>query len=48
MAVFFRPAMISGTLRMKYSPLVAWNVVAGAVYVLSVEPAARGGPGLGR
>ena len=42
MAVFFTPAMISGTPIMKYSPLVAWNFVVGAVYVLSVGPAAYG------
>jgi len=33
MAVFFTAAVISGILRMKYSPLVVWNFVAGAVYV---------------
>jgi hypothetical protein len=42
MTVFFTPAMISGTLSMKRSPLVAWNFVVGAVYVLSVGPAAYG------
>jgi len=42
MAVFFTPAMISGILRMKYSPLVAWNVVVGAVQVLSAGAAADG------
>jgi hypothetical protein len=40
MAVFFTPAMISGTLRMKCSPLVAWDVVVGIMCVLSVGPAA--------
>ena len=35
MAVFFRSTMISGILRMKYSPLVVWNFVVGVVYVLS-------------
>ena len=42
MAVFFTAAVIPGILRMKYSPLVAWNFVVGAVYVLSVGPAAYG------
>ena len=34
--------MIPGILRMRYSQLVAWNFVVGAVYVLSVGPAAYG------
>jgi len=38
MAVFFTPAMISGIPRMKYSPLAAWNVVVGAVYLPSAGP----------
>ena len=42
MAVFFTPATISGIPRMKYSPLVAWNFVVGAVYVPSAGPAAYG------
>jgi hypothetical protein len=42
MTVFFTSAMISGILSMKHSPLVAWNFVVGAVYVLSVGPAAYG------
>ena len=42
MAVFFTPAVISGILRMRYSQLVAWNFVVGAVYGLSVGPAAYG------
>jgi hypothetical protein len=33
MAVFVTSAVISGILRMKYSQLVVWNFVAGAVYV---------------
>ena len=33
--------MISGILRMRYSPLVVWDFV-GAVYVLSVGAAAYG------
>ena len=42
MAVFFRSTMIPGILRMKYSPLVVWNFVVGAVYVLSAGAAAYG------
>ena len=42
MAVFFTSAMIPGILRMRYSPLVVWNFVVGAVYVLSVGAAANG------
>ena len=34
--------MIPGILRMSYSPLVVWNFVVGAVYVLSVGAAANG------
>ena len=34
--------MVSGVLRMKYSQFVVWNFVVGAVYVLSVGPAAYG------
>ncbi len=41
MAVF-RSTMISGILKMKYSPLVVWNFVVGAVYVLSAGAAAYG------
>ena len=42
MAVFFTSAMIPGILRMRYSPLVVWNFVVDAVYVLSVGAAANG------
>ena len=42
LAVFFTSTLISGILRMKYSQFVVWNFVAGAVYVLSVGPAAYG------
>lgn len=42
LAVFFTSTLISGMLRMKYSEFVVWNFVAGAVYVLSVGPAAYG------
>jgi hypothetical protein len=38
LAVFFTPTMISGIPRMKYSTLVAWNFVVGAVYAPSVGP----------
>ena len=42
LAVFFTSTLISGILKMKYSQFVVWNFVAGAVYVLSVGPAAYG------
>jgi membrane protein DedA with SNARE-associated domain len=42
LAVFFTSTMISGLLRMKYSQFVVWNFIVGAVYVLSVGPAAYG------
>jgi membrane protein DedA with SNARE-associated domain len=42
LAVFFTSTMVSGILRMKYSQFVVWNFVVGAVYVLSVGPAAYG------
>ena len=42
LAVFFTSTLISGMLKMKYSQFVVWNFVAGAVYVLSVGPAAYG------
>jgi hypothetical protein len=43
MAVFFTAAVISGILRMKYSPLVVWNFVARrCVRATSVGPAAYG------
>jgi membrane protein DedA with SNARE-associated domain len=42
LAVFFTSTMISGMLKMKYSQFVVWNFVVGAVYVLSVGPAAYG------
>ena len=42
MAVFFTSAVISGILGMRYSQLVVWNFVVGAVYVLSVGAAAYG------
>jgi membrane protein DedA with SNARE-associated domain len=42
LAVFFTPVLISGIVRMKYSQFVIWNLLAGAVYVLSVGPAAYG------
>ena len=38
--------MISGILSMKYSPLVAWNFVVGAVYVLSIEQEEQTMPGI--
>jgi membrane protein DedA with SNARE-associated domain len=42
LAVFFTPVLVSGIVRMKYSQFVVWNLIAGAVYVLSVGPAAYG------
>jgi membrane-associated protein len=42
LAVFFTSTIVSGILRMKYSQFVVWNFVVGAVYVLSVGPAAYG------
>jgi membrane protein DedA with SNARE-associated domain len=42
LAVFFTPVLVSGVVRMKYSQFVVWNFLAGAVYVLSVGPAAYG------
>jgi membrane protein DedA with SNARE-associated domain len=42
LAVFFTPVLVSGIVRMKYSQFVIWNLIAGAVYVLSVGPAAYG------
>lgn len=42
LAVFFTPCMVSGIAKMKYSQFVVWNLAAGAVYVLSVGPAAYG------
>jgi membrane protein DedA with SNARE-associated domain len=42
LAVFFTSTIVSGILKMKYSQFVVWNFVVGAVYVLSVGPAAYG------
>jgi membrane-associated protein len=42
LAVFFTPCLVSGIARMKYAQFVIWNFAAGAVYVLSVGPAAYG------
>ena len=42
LAVFFTPCMVSGIVKMKYSQFVVWNLLAGAVYVFSVGPAAYG------
>jgi membrane-associated protein len=42
LAVFFTPTLVSGMLKMKYSQFVVWNFVVGAVFVLSVGPAAYG------
>lgn len=42
LAVFFTSTIVSGILKMKYSQFAVWNFVVGAVYVLSVGPAAYG------
>jgi membrane protein DedA with SNARE-associated domain len=42
LAVFFTSTIISGILKMKYSQFVVWNFIVGAVYVLSIGPAAYG------
>jgi membrane protein DedA with SNARE-associated domain len=42
LAVFFTPALVSGMLRMKFGQFAVWNFFAGAVFVLSVGPAAYG------
>jgi membrane protein DedA with SNARE-associated domain len=42
LAVFFTPTIVSGLLKMKYSQFLVWNFAVGAVYVLSVGPAAYG------
>jgi membrane protein DedA with SNARE-associated domain len=41
-AVFFTPSLVSGSLEMKFSQFAVWNFLAGAVFVLSVGPAAYG------
>jgi membrane protein DedA with SNARE-associated domain len=42
LAVFFTPCIVSGIAKMKHSQFAVWNFAAGAVYVLSVGPAAYG------
>lgn len=42
LAVFFTPVLVSGIVRMKLAQFAVWNLIAGAVYVLSVGPAAYG------
>ena len=42
LAVFFTPCMVSGIAKMKLAQFAVWNLLAGAVYVLSVGPAAYG------
>ena len=39
---FFTPSLVSGSLEMKFSQFAVWNFLAGAVFVLSVGPAAYG------
>jgi membrane protein DedA with SNARE-associated domain len=42
LAVFVTPCLVSGIVKMKLSQFAVWNFLAGAVYVLSVGPAAYG------
>lgn len=42
LAVFFTPCMVSGIAKMKLAQFAVWNLLAGAVYVLSLGPAAYG------
>lgn len=42
LAVFFTPCLVSGIVKMKLAQFAVWNFLAGAVYVLSVGPAAYG------
>jgi membrane protein DedA with SNARE-associated domain len=42
LAVFFTPCLVSGIAKMKIAQFAVWNLMAGAVYVLSVGPAAYG------
>jgi membrane protein DedA with SNARE-associated domain len=42
LAVFFTPAIISGTARMKWSQFVVWNFVASGSFALAVGPTAYG------
>lgn len=42
LAVFFTPCIVSGIARMNRAQFAVWNLLAGAVYVLSVGPAAYG------
>jgi len=42
LAVFFTPAIISGTAKMKYSQFTLWNLFASALFTLSVAATAYG------
>lgn len=42
LAVFFTPCLVSGIVKMKLSQFAVWNLLAGAVYVLSLGPACYG------
>jgi len=42
LAVFLISTIVCGMLKMKYAQFLVWNFVVGAVYVLSVGPAAYG------
>jgi membrane protein DedA with SNARE-associated domain len=42
LAVFFTPAIISGTAKMHHGQFVVWNLIASLGFVLSVAPSAYG------
>ena len=42
LAVFFTPAIISGTAKMKQGQFVVWNLVASTAFALAVAPTAYG------
>jgi membrane protein DedA with SNARE-associated domain len=42
LAVFFTPAIISGTAKMKHGQFVLWNFVASTAFALAVAPTAYG------
>jgi membrane protein DedA with SNARE-associated domain len=39
---FLTPSLVPGSLEMKFSQFAVWNLLAGAVFLLSVGPAAYG------
>ena len=42
LAVFFTPAIISGTAKMKFSQFALWNLIASTAFALSVAPTGYG------